>query len=203
MKKLLLTGFEPFGGESVNPSWETVSRAAAEGFEVRKVCLPVTFDGAAQRICEEIRSFDPDVLVMVGQAGGRKGVTVERVAINLADARIPDNAGAQPEDAPLAENAPAAYFSTLPTREMVRAITEQGIPAALSYSAGTYVCNCLLYTLLHTAAVEYPGMPGGFIHVPYALEQLPGKPEGTPGLALQQIAQGLSCAIEAIAEAWT
>ena len=108
MKKLLLTGFEPFGGESVNPSWETVSRAAAEGFEVRKVCLPVTFDGAAQRICEEIRSFDPDALVMVGQAGGRKGVTVERVAINLADARIPDNAGAQPEDAPLAENGPAA-----------------------------------------------------------------------------------------------
>ena len=93
MKKLLLTGFEPFGGESVNPSWETVSRAAAEGFEVRKLCLPVTFDGAVQRICEEIRSFDPDALVMVGQAGGRKGVTVERVAINLADAQCGRAAG--------------------------------------------------------------------------------------------------------------
>ena len=86
---------------------------------------------------------------------------------------------------------------------MTETIEKAGLPAQISNTAGTYVCNCLLYTLLHTAAVEYPGMPGGFIHVPYALEQLPGKPEGTPGLALQQITQGLSCAIEAIAEAWS
>lgn len=197
MKKLLLTGFEPFGGESVNPSWETVSRAAAEGFEVRKVCLPVTFDGAAQRICEEIRSFDPDALVMVGQAGGRKGVTVERVAINLADARIPDNAGAQPEDAPLAENGPAAYFSTLPTREMVRAITEQGILAALSYSAGTYVCNCVLYHALHLLKTEGRKGQAAFIHVPFETAQVEKRPE-MPSMPLETMVRALEAALQVL-----
>lgn len=141
-------------------------------------------------------------MLCVGQAGGRAAITPERVAINLMDARIPDNAGFQPVDQPVVPGGPDAYFATLPVRRMAETIEKAGIPAQISNTAGTYVCNCLLYTLLHTAAVEYPGMPGGFIHVPYALEQLPGKPEGTPGLALQQIAQGLSCAIEAIAEAW-
>ena len=106
----------------------------------------------------------------------------ERVAINLMDARIPDNAGFQPVDQPVVPGGPAAYFATLPVRRMAEAIEKAGLPAQISNTAGTYVCNCLLYTLLHTAAVEYPGMPGGFIHVPYALEQLPGKPEGTLAL---------------------
>ena len=142
-------------------------------------------------------------MLCVGQAGGRAAITPERVAINLMDARIPDNAGFRPVDQPVVPGGPAAYFATLPVRRMAETIEKAGLPAQISNTAGTYVCNCLLYTLLHTAAVEYPGMPGGFIHVPYALEQLPGKPEGIPGLALQQITRGLSCAIEAIAEAWT
>ena len=145
----------------------------------------------------------PDAVLCVGQAGGRAAITPERVAINLMDARIPDNAGYQPIDTPVVPDGPAAFFSTLPVKAIAARIQSDGLPAAVSNTAGTYVCNSLLYTLLHTAAVEYPGMPGGFIHVPYALEQLPGKPEGTPGLALQQIARGLSCAIEAIAEAWS
>ena len=170
MKKLLITGFDPFGGESVNPAYEAVR------------LLPDVVAGI--KLC-------------------KLEAPPERVAINLMDARIPDNAGFQPVDQPVVPGGPAAYFATLPVRRMAETIEKAGLPAQISNTAGTYVCNCLLYTLLHTAAVEYPGMPGGFIHVPYALEQLPGKPEGTPGLALQQIARGLSCAIEAIAEVWS
>ena len=193
MKKLLITGFDPFGGELVNPAYEAVRLLpdVVAGIKLCKLEVPTEFvrSGAILR----------DALA----AGGRAAITPERVAINLMDARIPDNAGFQPVDQPVVPGGPAAYFATLPVRRMVEAIEKAGLPAQISNTAGTYVCNCLLYTLLHTAAVEYPGMPGGFIHVPYALEQLPGKPEGTHGLALQQIARGLSCAIEAIAEAWS
>ena len=193
MKKLLITGFDPFGGEPVNPAYEAVRLLpdVVAGIKLCKLEVPTEF----------VRSGA--VLRNALAAGGRAAITPERVAINLMDARIPDNAGFQPVDQPVVPGGPAAYFATLPVRRMAEAIEKAGLPAQISNTAGTYVCNCLLYTLLHTAAVEYPGMPGGFIHVPYALEQLPGKPEGTPGLALQQIAQGLSCAIEAIAEAWT
>ena len=203
--KILLTAFDPFGGESINPAQE-VAAALPErigGAEIVKLWIPTVFDKAAEMTARAMDELRPDAVVSLGQAGGRKAVTPERIAINLMDARIPDNAGFQPVDQPVVPGGPAAYFATLPVRRMAEAIEKAGLPAQISNTAGTYVCNCLLYTLLHTAAVEYPGMPGGFIHVPYALEQLPGKPKGTPGLALQQIAQGLSCAIEAIAEAWT
>ena len=168
-----------------------------------KLEVPTEFVRSGAVLRDALAAERPDAVLCVGQAGGRAAITPERVAINLMNARIPDNAGFQPVDQPVVPGGPAAYFATLPVRRMAEAIEKAGIPAQISNTAGTYVCNCLLYTLLHTAAVEYPGMPGGFIHVPYALEQLPGKPEGTPGLALQQITRGLSCAIEAIAEAWT
>lgn len=205
MKKLLITGFDPFGGESVNPAYEAVRLlpdVIAE-IELCKLEVPTEFVCSGAILRDALAAERPDAVLCVGQAGGRAAITPERVAINLMDARIPDNAGFQPVDQPVVPGGPAAYFATLPVRRMAEAIEKAGLPAQISNTAGTYVCNCLLYTLLHTAAVEYPGMPGGFIHVPYALEQLPGKPEGTPGLALQQIARGLSCAIEAIAEAWT
>ena len=161
MKKLLITGFDPFGGELVNPAYEAVRLLpdVVAGIRLCKLEVPTEFVRSGAVLRDALAAERPDAVLCIGQAGGRAAITPERVAINLMDARIPDNAGFRPV--------------------------------------------CLLYTLLHTAAVEYPGMPGGFIHVPYALEQLPGKPEGTPGLALQQIARGLSCAIEAIAEAWT
>ena len=203
--KMLVTGFTPFGGEQINPSWEAARRLPDRigGAELIKHEIPTEFDASGAALHKLLTELRPDAVLCVGQAGGRAAITPERVAINLMDARIPDNAGFQPVDQPVVPGGPAAYFATLPVRRMAEAIEKAGLPAQISNTAGTYVCNCLLYTLLHTAAVEYPGMPGGFIHVPYALEQLPGKPEGTPGLALQQIARGLSCAIEAIAEAWT
>ena len=203
--KILLTGFDPFGGETVNPAFEAVKLLpdTIAGAEIVKQEVPTEFIRAGEVLEAAIQANQPDVVICIGQAGGRSAITPEKVAINLMDARIPDNAGFQPVDQPVVPGGPAAYFATLPVRRMAEAIEKAGLPAQISNTAGTYVCNCLLYTLLHTAAVEYPGMPGGFIHVPYALEQLPGKPEGTPGLALQQIARGLSCAIEAIAEAWS
>ena len=203
--KILITGFQPFGGQRVNPAWEAVRKLPdVLGDKVLwKLEIPVTFGGAFDAVEAKAAEVDPDVILCVGQAGGRDAVTPERIAVNLQDASIPDNAGNQPVDLPVIADGANAYFTSLPVKAMAAAVRAQDIPCRLSCTAGTYVCNCLLYTLLHTAAVEYPGMPGGFIHVPYALEQLPGKPEGTPGLALQQITRGLSCAIEAIAEAWT
>ena len=207
MKKLLITGFDPFGGESVNPAYEAVRLLpdVVAGIKLCKLEVPTEFVRSGAVLRDALAAERPDAVLCVGQAGGRAAITPERVAINLMDARIPDNAGFQPVDGDpfRREGCAGASFATLPVRRMAEAIEKAGLPAQISNTAGTYVCNCLLYTLLHTAAVEYPGMPGGFIHVPYALEQLPGKPEGTPGLALQQIARGLSCAIEAIAEAWT
>ena len=129
--------------------------------------MPTEFvrSGAVRR--DALAAERPDAVLCVGQAGGRAAITPERVAINLMDARIPDNAGFQPVDQPVVPGGPDAYFATLPVRRMAETIEKAGIPAQISNTAGTYVCNCLLYTLLHTAAVEYPGMPGGFIHVPY------------------------------------
>ena len=173
MKKLLITGFDPFGGESVNPAYEAVRLLPDVVAEIKlcKLEVPTEFVRSGAVLRDALAAERPDAVLCVGQAGGRAAITPERVAINQIDSRIPHNAGYHrhdPHDSP-----------------------------------GRTPAQPLLYTLLHTAAVEYPGMPGGFIHVPYALEQLPGKPEGTPGLALQQITRGLSCAIEAIAEAWT
>ena len=201
MKKLLITGFDPFGGEAVNPAFEAVRLLPDEiaGFELCKLEIPTEFIRSSVILKDAIRTQTPDAVLCVGQAGGRTAVTPERVAINLMDARIPDNAGYQPVDTPIVPDGPTAYFSTLPVKAIVEQIQSAGLPAAVSNTAGTYVCNSLLYTLLHTAALEYPGLRGGFLHVPYAMEQLPGKPEGTFGLPMPDIARALTCAVEAIA----
>ena len=189
-KKLLITGFDPFGGEQVNPAFEAVRLLPDEiaGLELCKLEIPTEF----------IKSGN--AVLCVGQAGGRTAVTPERVAINLMDARIPDNAGYQPIDTPVVPDGPAAFFSTLPVKAIAARIQSDGLPAAVSNTAGTYVCNSLLYTLLHTAALEYPGLRGGFLHVPYAAEQLSGKPVGTFAIPLPDIARALTRAVEAISE---
>ena len=201
-KKLLITGFDPFGGESVNPAFEAVRLLPDEiaGFELRKLEIPTEFIRSGVLLKEALRADRPDAVLCVGQAGGRAAVTPERVAINLMDARIPDNAGYQPIDMPVEPDGPAAYFSTLPVKAIAARIQSDGLPASVSNTAGTYVCNSLLYTLLHTAALEYPGLHGGFLHVPYAMEQLPGKPSGTFAMPLPDIARALTRAIEAIAD---
>ena len=148
MKKLLVTGFDPFGGQPVNPAREAVLRLpdTVGGYEIAKLEIPTVFGLAAETVWKVADELRPHAILCVGQAGGRSAVTPEVVAINLREASIPDNAGNMPVDSPVMENAPAAYFATLPVRDMVQAVKERGIPCALSYTAGTFVCNDLLYT---------------------------------------------------------
>lgn len=195
MKKLLITGFDPFGGQSVNPSWEAVKllpdRVGA--YELTKLQIPTVFGKAAEAVLARAQEMQPDVILCVGQAGGRSCITPEAVAINLREAKIADNAGNQIVNVPVEEGGPAAYFATVPVREMVAAMEAAGFPAALSYSAGAFVCNDVLYTLLH----HYDGsqVRVGFIHVPFLPEQAK---EGVPSMPLEQITQALEAAIGAL-----
>jgi len=199
-KKLLITGFDPFGGEQVNPAFEAVRLLPDEiaGLELCKLEIPTEFIKSGVILKDALRAVHPNAVLCVGQAGGRTAVTPERVAINLMDARIPDNAGYQPVDVPIRADGPAAYFATLPVKAMVQRMQDAGIPAAVSYTAGTYVCNSLMYTLLFLIDRKFPGVRGGFIHVPYAMEQAVNKPLGTPSMDLRQISRGLEKAVEAV-----
>lgn len=193
MKRLLITGFDPFGGETVNPSWEAVRLLPEEigSYRLTKLQIPTVFGLSAEKVLLAAKELQPDMILCIGQAGGRSGITPEVVAINLREARIPDNAGNQPENVPVVKDAPAAYFSTVPVRTMVKAICDAGLPGALSYSAGTFVCNDVLYTLLHF--LDGTQTQVGFIHVPFLPEQAKGN---APSLPLTQIVQALTAAIE-------
>lgn len=198
---ILFTGFEPFGGETVNPALEAVRLLpdSAGGMPIRRLRLPTSFRRAGETLLEAVDAWRPEAVVCVGQAGGRKAVTPEKIAINYIDARIPDNDGAQPADVPIRADGPAAYFATLPVRAIDEAIRAAGVPCAVSYSAGCYVCNFVMYTLLDHLAQTAPDVLGGFIHVPYAAEQTAGKPAGTPSLTVAQMTQALTCAAGVIA----
>ncbi|MET8680240.1 pyroglutamyl-peptidase I [Streptomyces sp. NPDC004647] len=192
MTRVLLTGFEPFGGEDVNPSWEAVSLVAADppsGVQVTAVRLSCAFGTALEELRAAVDRTDPGLVLCVGQAGGRPGITVERVAINVDDARIPDNAGRQPVDEPVVEGGPAAYFATLPVKRCVAAVRAAGLPAAVSQTAGTFVCNHVFYGLAHLIATRKPALRGGFVHIPYAPEQVVDRAE--PSLPVSSVALGL------------
>lgn len=197
--KVLITGFDPFGGESVNPAFEAVKLLpdTIAGAEIIKLEIPTVFSKSGPAVEAGIKEHQPDVVLNIGQAGGRSCVTVERVAINLAEARIPDNDGEQPMDEPLQADGAPAYFATIPVKAIVQNIRDHKLPCHLSYSAGTYVCNCVMYNVLHMTASKYPHIRAGFIHVPYAAEQVVDKPNGTPFMSLEQIAESLEYAIEA------
>lgn len=199
--KILITGFDPFGGETVNPAYEAVKLLpdTIAGAEIIKLEVPTRFHRAGAVLEDAMQRHKPDAVICVGQAGGRAAITPEKVAINLMDGRIPDNAGYQPVDVPIWEDGETAYFTSLPVKAMVQRMRDAGIPAAVSYTAGTYVCNYLLYTLLYLIDKKYPNVRGGFIHVPYAMEQVINKPLGTPSMDLRQIARGLETAVEAVA----
>lgn len=195
---ILLTGFAPFDGEAMNPSWEAVLRLAGEdieGHRVAAVQLPVSFGESLLLLRQAIADVRPGLVLCVGQAGGRSSVSLERVAINLQDARIPDNAGEQPIDEAVEPSGPAAYFSSLPLKAMLRELTMAGIPAEISHSAGTYVCNHVFYGLMHLLRDE-PAMRGGFLHVPYVPEQAVRHP-GAPSLALDYVVLALRVALRA------
>ncbi|MEU7147845.1 pyroglutamyl-peptidase I [Streptomyces sp. NPDC045470] len=190
--RILLTGFEPFGGESSNPSWEAVRAAAAEpptGLEITAVELPCVYGRSRTALREAVAAHDPDIVLCVGQAGGRPDLTVERVAVNIDDARIPDVAGAQPIDETIVPGGPAAYFAALPVKACVAAVREAGVPASVSNTAGTFVCNHVFYDLMHLIATERPALRGGFVHVPYAPGQVAGR--SLPSLAVSAVAEGL------------
>ena len=199
--KILITGFEPFGGESVNPAYEAVKLLPdmAGDIQIVKMEIPTVFGEAGKVVETGILQHQPDAVICVGQAGRRADIGVERVAINLVEASIPDNAGNQPMDVKVQEDGDTAYFATIPVKAMVKNIKDHGIPASISYTAGTYVCNRVMYDLLYLIDRKYPSIRGGFIHVPYATEQGVGKPVGTATMELSTISKALLYALEAVA----
>jgi len=195
-KTVLLTGFEPFNGATVNSAWEAVRALkgwSGDDFLIEVLQLPCVFGFANRVLAGAIDEIKPDVVIAVGQAGGRADLTVERVAINVDDAPIVDNDRQQPVDAAIAEDGPAAYFATLPIKAIVAGMRERGLRASVSQTAGTFVCNHVFYGLMHRIAGT--AIRGGFIHVPYLAEQAAAF-AGAPGMALEEIVEGLRAAVE-------
>jgi len=197
---VLLTGFEPFGGEAINPSWEAVR--ALDGWThagalVHARQMPCVFGAAIESLAEAMDELEPRLVLCIGQAGGRAEVTPERVAINIDDGRIADNAGQQPVDVPVAPEGPAAYFSTLPIKAIVRDLRAAGVPASVSNTAGTFVCNHLFYGLMHRIATHAAakGVRGGFIHIPYLPAQAARFP-GAPSMALETLVDALRITVK-------
>lgn len=204
MKKILLTGFEPFNEETMNPTQELLNLLQEQSFQFDLLTLelPTVFGEATDDTLAVIREWQPDAVVLLGQAGGRYKITPERVAINVMDASIADNEGVQPVDEPIRADGPAAYFSTLPIKEMVKKMVAEKIPAAVSNSAGTYVCNALMYGVLDGLAQEGIEIPAGFIHVPFAVEQVAGKGD-VPALSLEDMTRALKICLNTLNESLT
>jgi pyroglutamyl-peptidase len=198
--RILLTGFTPFGDETINPSWEAVrvlhDREIA-GHRVVARLLPTVFAASRRELEAAVHEIQPTILLGVGQAGGRSRLSIERVAINVQDARLPDNEGAQPIDEPVMPGGPSAYFSTLPIKAMLAALQSAGLPAEVSNTAGTYVCNHVAYLMLHLAT-RTPGARAGFIHIPYLPAQA-ARLSGAPSMAAEDVVRGLAVALEAAA----
>ncbi|MDB5361017.1 MAG: pcp [Rhodospirillales bacterium] len=195
--RILVTGFDPFGGEPVNPAQEAILRlpAVLGPHMIERRPLPTLFHRSLEALGDAVRTLRPDVLLCIGQAGGRTELTIERVAINVDDARIADNAGTTPIDRPIVPGGPAAYFTNLPLKAMVRALIDAGIPAKVSNTAGTFVCNHVFYGAMHLVATEFPALRAGFIHIPFLPEQVARNP-GQPSMAVETVVAGLLKAIE-------
>ncbi|QNP40356.1 pyroglutamyl-peptidase I [Lysobacter solisilvae (ex Woo and Kim 2020)] len=199
-RTVLLTGFAPFGGETVNPSWQAAQQLHGRrigGHRIVARQLPVAFGASLKELRSAIREVKPSLVLCVGQAGGRAAIALERVAINVDDARIPDNAGAQPIDAAIVVDGPAAYFTGLPIKAMLDALRAAGIPAEVSQTAGTYVCNHVFYGLMH--ALRNRRIRGGFVHIPYSPEQAAHHP-GAPSLPVETVVDGLRIALRTALE---
>ncbi|WP_444683935.1 pyroglutamyl-peptidase I [Alkalicoccus luteus] len=184
--RILVTGFEPFGGMTQNPSSKLVSWIDEETFpeaEVKTMTLPVTYSQCAESVVEALHSWKPDVVLLFGVAAGRPSISLERIAINMEDAPgLEDNEGEAPVDRPVVNEGPAAYFSTLPLREIKETLQQGGVPAAFSYSAGTYICNTTMYRVLHEASAHSLPVQAGFIHLPASPDMIPdgSKPTMAP-----------------------
>ena len=200
--KLLLTAFDPFGGSVVNPALEAVKLVADRigDVEITKLEVPTVFGKSVDVVSAKMAEIKPDAVLCIGQAGGRYDLTPERVAINLDDARIPDNEGNQPIDKVIFADGAPAYFSNLPIKAMVTGIREAGLPASVSNTAGTFVCNHLMYGVLYHIAKSYPSVRGGFMHVPFVPSQTINLLAPAPSMCREDIARGIEAAIAAIAE---
>ncbi|NFU00509.1 pyroglutamyl-peptidase I [Clostridium botulinum] len=199
--KVLITGFDPFGGESINPALEAVKKLpnTISNAEIIKLEIPTVFKKSLDKIEENILAHKPDILISIGQAGGRFGITPERVAINIDDARIQDNEKNQPIDLKVFEDGENAYFTTLPIKAMVKEMQEAGIPSSVSNSAGTFVCNHVMYGVLYMINKKYPNIKGGFIPVPYIPSQVVNKPN-MPSMSIEDISKGLELSVKAAVE---
>nr|WP_072514666.1 pyroglutamyl-peptidase I [Ndongobacter massiliensis] len=199
--KVLVTGFDPFGGESINPALESIKKLPKEiaGAQIVTLEIPTVIGKSVDKIRAKVEEEKPDVVLSIGQAGGRPDLTVERIGINVDDCRIPDNEGNQPVDEPVAADGPAAYFVTIPIKAMVQKMLENGYPASISNTAGTFICNHVCYGVAHLAATKYPKMRTGFMHIPFLPEQVLDK-RNMPSMSLETIVGGITCAIEAIVE---
>lgn len=199
--KILVTGFDAFGGDQTNPSSEAVKRLPDEhqGIQIIKLKIPTVFGKSAEVVKEAMEREQPEYVLNIGQAGGRFGLTPERVAINQDDAPIPDNEGNQPVDTIIQPDGENAYFSHLPIKAMVTAIRNAGLPASVSNSAGTFVCNHIMYQTLYLTHTKFPKTKAGFMHVPFLTEQVVDRPK-SPSMSLEDIVKGITVAIEAIGE---
>ncbi len=197
--KILVTGFDPFDKETINPACEAVKSLPKEiaGSQIVPLIVPTVFYQSIDVIEHAIEQENPDVILSIGQAGGRAAITVERIGINVDDARIKDNKGQQIIDEPVVQGGPAAYFSTLPIKAMVKAMNDAGVMAGVSNTAGTFVCNHVMYGVLHLCATQYPDKRAGFVHIPFLPEQTADKPQA-PSMSLEMIVKGLCAAIEVI-----
>ena len=199
--KILVTGFDPFGGDKINPAIEAVKRLPDEinGAEIIKLEIPTVFNKSAEVVKNAIKEENPDYVLNVGQAGGRFGLTPERVAININDGRIPDNEDYQPLGESIHEDGETAYFTQLPIKAEAKAIRDAGLPASVSNTAGTYVCNHIMYQVQYMRDKEFPNIKAGFIHIPFLPEQVVNRPS-TPSMALDDIVKGLTAALSAIVD---
>jgi len=198
--KALITGFDPFGGESINPAFEAIKKMKDKigTCEVVKLEIPTVFNRSLEVLEAAIEQEKPDFVICVGQAGGRFSMSLEKVGINLNEARIPDNDGQQPLNEKIKDDGETAYFSSLPNKAIAKAMNDHFIPAEVSYTAGTYVCNHVLYGLMYLIDKKYPHLRGGFIHVPFLPEQVMDK-RNAPYMELSRITKGLELAIEVTA----
>ncbi|RIE17570.1 pyroglutamyl-peptidase I [Candidatus Cryosericum septentrionale] len=196
MMTILVTGFEPFRGEALNPSWEAVRRLGGDTGDARieRLLVPTTYAESIGTVTEAIDRLRPAAVVMVGQAGGRAELSIERVAVNCDDAQTPDNAGVLHEDAPIVSQGPTAYLATLPIKQIVARLRSAGFPAAVSNTAGLFVCNHLFYGVLNHIVIHNLETQAGFIHMPFLPEQVVGKP-GTPSMSLETMVAGLDCMV--------
>lgn len=200
MKTILLTGFEAFGGEKINPSWEAVKQLDQLIIDEHQLIarqLPCSFTESSQHLIKLLEELQPQIVLNIGQAGGRLDISLERVAINLDDARIADNLGAQPIDQTIIKDAPSAYFTNLPLKAILQTARSNGIPASISYSAGTFVCNHVFYTLMHWIDAVNPAIKGGFIHIPYLPEQAAAL-GAQPSMTQETVINGLKIIIKTI-----